>query len=94
MRLTTDEGLFDAEYASVGAYEQLYLALRIAVAELIAEQKILFLDDILTAYDDERSALALKFLFDLSHSWQTFLFTCHMADKEKAKELGAHIISL
>ena len=94
MRVTNDEGLFDAEYKSVGAYEQLYLALRIAVAELIAEQKILFLDDILTAYDDERAILALKLLFDLSHSWQTFLFTCHLSDKTKAKELGAHIISL
>lgn len=94
MRITSEEGLFDAEYASVGAYEQLYLALRIAVAELIAKQKILFLDDILTAYDDERALSALTLLFDLSHSWQTFLFTCHMADKTKAEELGAHIISL
>lgn len=94
MRVTSKDGLFDAEYASVGAYEQLYLALRIAVAELIAEQRILFLDDILTAYDDERAGSALDLLFDLSHTWQTFLFTCHMADKDRAKELGAHIINL
>ena len=94
MRITSDEGLFDAEYKSVGAYEQIYLALRIAVAELIAEQKILFLDDILTAYDDERALSALTLLSDLSRSWQIFLFTCHMADKERASELGANIISL
>lgn len=94
MRVSADNGLYDAEYFSCGTYEQLYFALRIAASELICKDAPLFLDDILTVYDNERALAALKFLNGISGARQALVFTCHLSDRENAGNVGARIINL
>lgn len=94
MRVETDSELVDAEYFSCGTYEQLYFALRVASAELICKNVPMFLDDILTAYDNERALDALKFLTEAAKLRQIILFTCHLSDRENAESEGAYITNL
>ncbi len=94
VRINSGSDLFDAEYLSYGTYEQMYLALRLSIAELLCRGRIFFLDDILTSYDDERTEAALRLLGSLTADWQVFLFTCRGSDKEKATQFGANIINI
>lgn len=93
IRVLTDKNLYDAEFLSKGTYEQLYLALRIALAKNENDESPLFLDDILTVYDDKRADAALKYLTKVNKG-NVFLFTCHKFVKEKAEALDANIINL
>lgn len=66
-------------YLSKGTADQLYLAVRLAVCDLILngdDPAPLILDDALVNFDDERLALALKLLQSLSAQRQILLFTC------------------
>ena len=66
-----------ALYLSRGTADQLYLAVRLAVCRLcLPEKPPLVLDDALAAFDDERLALALGLLEELSKEQQVLLFTC------------------
>ncbi len=94
MRVPSENGLYDAEYFSCGTHGQLYLALRIAAAELVCENAPLFLDDILTVYDNERALAAIKLLNDISKTRQTLVFTCHISDRENAEAAGVNIINI
>lgn len=94
MRVYTDGTPIEAEYLSCGTYEQLYFALRIASAELIGGGAPLFLDDILTLYDDERAAAALDFLNNISNLRQGIIFTCHSSDMKNAEKRGIHIVNM
>lgn len=65
---------------SRGACAQGYLALRLALCEMLSEESenaFLMLDDILADYDEERTAEALEFLKEYSQSRQVLFFTCH-----------------
>jgi uncharacterized coiled-coil protein SlyX len=65
---------------SAGTADQVYLALRLAVIDLIlpkADPCPLIFDDALANFDDGRAALALDYLLELSESRQILLFTCH-----------------
>ncbi len=93
MRVLSDNNLYDAEFLSKGTYEQLYLALRIALAKNEDKECPLFLDDILTVYDDKRADAALKYLSEVNKGC-VFLFTCHNFVKEKAEAFDANIINL
>lgn len=64
-----------------GGVDQCYLALRLGLADLLAEGRRppLFLDDPFLAYDDDRQASALAFLRALARDRQIFLFTCRTA---------------
>ena len=65
---------------SRGTADQLYLAVRLAVCELVLpgeEPCPLVLDDALANFDDERMALALSTLAELGKERQILLFTCH-----------------
>lgn len=57
-----------AEYMSGGCYDQVYLALRLALSELITQESTppLILDDVLVQFDDERMEAALALLAKLS----------------------------
>ena len=80
----------EAEYLSYGTYEQIYFALRLALAELIGNgDEPMFLDDFMTAYDDRRSSLAIEILKEISKKRQVLLFTCHGRDAQKATQMGA-----
>ncbi len=75
----------DASLLSAGAADQLYLAVRLAICELVlpAEQAApIVLDDALTNFDDERCALALRWLKEEAKSRQILLFTCHTREAE------------
>ena len=68
--------LRDALWRSDGTLDQLYLALRLAVAEELTPNAPLVLDDALVRFDDQRMSAAVKILRDLAENRQVILFTC------------------
>ena len=79
------ESLTDRPLAllSQGTADQLYLALRLAVADLVLPDPAgcpLILDDALLAFDDQRLALALDCLTDLARTRQVIFFTCRQRE--------------
>ena len=69
----------EAPLLSQGAADQLYLAVRLAICDMVLpkEKAIpLVLDDALTSFDDARCAAALDYLMELSRERQILLFTC------------------
>lgn len=68
----------DALYLSRGTFDQLYLAVRLAVCALCLPQRPpVVLDDALSDFDDGRARLALELLRRLAGEQQVLLFTCH-----------------
>lgn len=73
------------QYLSSGTVDQAYLALRLAVAELLSqngEKLPLFLDDVFLQYDDGRAEEGLRFLSEYSKkngASQIVLFTCRQS---------------
>lgn len=69
----------EADLLSQGTADQLYLAVRLAICEMVlpAENAVpILLDDALVNFDDERMASALDYLLELSSQRQILLFTC------------------
>ena len=74
---------------SQGTADQLYLAVRLAVCQLVLPQEEpcpLVLDDALANFDDSRMAQALDCLSQLGEERQILLFTCH--SRESAWQRG------
>ena len=71
-----EDTLHDALWRSDGTMDQLYLALRLAVAEELTPEAPLILDDVLVRFDDERMRRAVAILRDLAKNRQVILFTC------------------
>lgn len=85
--LVTDEKLVEIEQVSRGTVEQIYLALRMAVGELLCEEEMpVILDDVFAYYDEERMLQALKWL--KAHKKQVLLFTCQKREEQVMKEAG------
>ena len=79
-RRTGDAVGWDTDYLSQGARDQLYLALRLAVCDLVlpVEQACpVILDDALAAFDRQRMERALDLLKSVAEKRQVLLFTCH-----------------
>ncbi len=72
----TETALQDTRFRSDGTVDQLYLALRLAVAETLCPQAPLVLDDALVRFDDERLKEALLLLQEQAQEKQVILFTC------------------
>jgi len=72
---------YEALWRSDGTVDQLYLALRLAVAEALLPGTPLVLDDALVRFDDTRLAAALKLLQQLAENKQVILFTCQGREK-------------
>ena len=75
----------DAALLSAGALDQLYLAVRLAICELVLppeKQVPIVLDDALANFDDSRCAAALQFLKEAAGNRQILLFTCHSREGE------------
>ena len=68
--------LHSALWRSEGTIDQLYLSLRLAVAEELTPNAPLVLDDALVRFDDRRLAEALDVLAEEAESRQVILFTC------------------
>ena len=75
---------------SSGLGDQIYLAVRVALAMAFAgqiESMPLILDDILVRFDEVRQKEALRFLADLGKTEQVFLFTCSEETRRLAVEV-------
>lgn len=95
-RLTIDDSLqmhvwyehrqIAIEQLSQGTLEQIYFALRMAVADLLyAEEYPVILDDTFAYYDDERLERALIWLAESGR--QVLLFTCHKREEELLEKM-------
>lgn len=75
------------ERLSAGTIDQIYFALRMAVADLLLgkDNIPLLLDDSLALYDDQRIRAALA---ELAQRKQVLLFTCHKREQLLLKEMG------
>ena len=72
-----EDTLREALWRSDGTVDQLYLALRLAVAEELLPNGPLVLDDALVRFDDKRLEAAMEILKDEAKDRQVLLFTCH-----------------
>ena len=79
----TGEGdtFFDTRWRSEGTADQLYLSLRLAVAEAMLPEAPLILDDALARFDDTRAAATMDILKEIAQSQQVILFTCHSRER-------------
>lgn len=78
--VTASGAAVSARDLSRGAREQLYLCLRLGLADAFAEQGTrlpLLMDDVLVNFDPERARAMAKVLADAAERHQLLLFTCH-----------------
>ena len=81
----TDEKRVEIEQVSRGTVEQVYLALRMAVGELLCEEEMpVILDDAFAYYDEERMLQTLRWLKE--HKKQVIIFTCQTREEQVMKE--------
>ena len=76
-----EDTLRSQQWRSDGTIDQLYLALRLAVAQELTPEAPLILDDALVRFDDTRLAAALQILRQESETKQVLLFTCQGREK-------------
>ena len=77
-----EDVLREVLWRSDGTMDQLYLALRLAVAEELIPDVPLVLDDAFVRFDDTRLKAALETLKDTAREKQVILFTCQHREKE------------
>ncbi len=77
----TESTLHSALWRSEGTVDQLYLALRLAVAGELTPDAPLVLDDALVRFDDQRLAEALDVLTEEAETKQVILFTCQKREQ-------------
>lgn len=82
------KALIMASRLSKGTIEQIYMALRLAAADIIFEKdkKPILLDDAFVMYDNKRMGNTLKFMSE--NMDQVILFSCHTREKVMADKLG------
>ena len=73
--------MHSSQWRSDGTVDQLYLALRLSVAEELTPDAPLVLDDALVRFDDKRLAAALEILRETAKNKQVILFTCQGREK-------------
>lgn len=76
-----EDTLRDILWRSEGTVDQLYFALRLAVAEELTPTAPLILDDALVRFDDKRLKNALELLRDQARHRQVILFTCQSREE-------------
>ena len=76
-----EDVLRSQQWRSDGTVDQLYLALRLAVAQELIPDAPLILDDALVRFDDQRLAAALEILRQEAQDKQVILFTCQTREK-------------
>ena len=85
---TQDENILRGTlWRSDGTVDQLYLALRLAVAEELTPGVPLVLDDALVRFDDVRLAVALRILREEAEQKQVILFTCQSREQSILKTI-------
>lgn len=79
-----------ANALSQGTVDQVYLVLRLALAQLFSENKEslpVILDDSFTQYDDKRAFQAMKAFERLIARNQVLIFTCHKRDVDNFSKI-------
>ena len=71
-----------AAWRSEGTGDQMYLALRLAVWEVLSPDSPLILDDALVRFDQTRMERAMDLLAELGEKRQILLFSCQDREKE------------
>ncbi|MBQ6720073.1 MAG: AAA family ATPase [Oscillospiraceae bacterium] len=77
-----EDTLRDVLWRSDGTVDQLYFALRLAVAEELTPEAPLILDDAFVRFDDIRLKAALEILREEARHKQVILFTCQSREKD------------
>ena len=75
-RTGEENTLHEAVWRSDGTLDQLYLALRLAVAEELTPNAPVILDDALVRFDDARMKATMGVLRELAETRQVICFTC------------------
>ena len=89
-----------SEAMGCGTYDQIYLALRIALSGVVTDDKMpVLMDDSFVRFDDERMTAALNFIKDdnaVGEIGQVIIFTCHkrMISAAKKLEMTENVYSL
>lgn len=80
----------DWKYLSSGTMDQLYLAMRLAISELMVEKEYfpILMDDVLERYDDGRLEETVNYLKNHGSTAQIILFTCHGNVMKLSNESG------
>ena len=76
-----EDTMRSTQWRSDGTVDQLYLALRLAVAEELTPEVPLVLDDAMVRFDDARLKTALHILQEMAEHKQVILFTCQGREK-------------
>ena len=88
----------DIQLLSAGAADQLYLAARLAICQLVLppEKNVpIILDDALANFDNDRCAAALRYLKEAAQTRQILLFTCHSREADFfAGDLDVSVVHL
>lgn len=87
----------DVLMLSGAAIDQMYLALRMAMAELLTskgESLPLFMDEVFSQFDDGRTKAALKYLQNEYEKKQILIFTCKQREVELAYEIYGSSLNL
>ncbi len=79
--------LRSSQWRSEGTVDQLYLALRLAVAEELTPDTPLVLDDAMVRFDDTRLKTALNILTEMAENKQVILFTCQSREMKLQGEM-------
>ena len=83
-----EDTLHGTLWRSDGTADQLYLALRMAVAEALTPEAPLVLDDAFVRCDDDRLREILKLLTQSGQEKQVILFTCQSREQKIMEELS------
>ena len=83
-----EDTLHSALWRSDGTADQLYLALRLAVAEELTPDAPLVLDDAFVRFDEDRLRKALTILNQTGREKQVLLFTCQCREQTIMEELS------
>jgi DNA repair exonuclease SbcCD ATPase subunit len=82
---------------SGAAADQMYLALRLAMAGILTEggeSLPLIMDEVFSQFDDNRTALALKYLNNAFKNGQVLILTCKQREVELAREMCGDNLNL
>ena len=83
--------LHGAQWRSEGTVDQLYLALRLAVAEELTPDAPLVLDDAMVRFDNDRLEAALAILKLEAKHKQVIIFTCHGREQQLLEKSGRRL---
>ncbi|HEX2945353.1 MAG TPA: AAA family ATPase [Clostridia bacterium] len=85
-----DGGVRSVMSLSGGTEDQVYLALRLALAELLTaggESLPLIFDEVFSQFDDRRTSLALQYLHNTYNRKQILIFTCKQREIELVRDI-------